>query len=48
MEKQKKQFAENRVNNKRGVYSFNKNDINEKNILFLDDVITTGSTMLAI
>jgi hypothetical protein len=48
MVKQKTLPLKERINNRRWAYSFNKNIIEWKNILFLDDVITTGVTMCAI
>lgn len=48
MEKQKTQSYKNRILNKRGWYAFKKEDIEWKTILFLNDVITTWSTMCAI
>lgn len=47
MWKQKEQNISDRIWNKRGAYSF-INTIHNKNLLFIDDVITSWSTMLSI
>lgn len=48
MRKQKTQNSSNRINNKRWGYSFDQEIIRWKKILFIDDVITSWSTMCAI
>lgn len=50
MEKQKTQSLKNRASNKRGGYSFAAvaDKLSGKDVLFVDDVITSGATMCAI
>ena len=39
--------ADKRLQNVRGAFVYNKGEIRDKKVLLIDDVVTTGATLLA-